>query len=116
MEFRFEDFFVHYFLNTTNASILKLHGEVIEYETDFFFFLCVLIQAMVGCLLLALIIVVNFAKWIDLTCSKRIKKLSDKTDNIKSKKIISKRNGDKTDRTPFPLTIQLNKVLKNSKF
>ena len=38
MELRFEDFFVHYFLNTTNASILKLHGEVIDYETDFFFF------------------------------------------------------------------------------
>ena len=116
MEFRFEDFFVHYFLNTSNALRIKLHDEIIEYGTDYFLFLCVLIQAMVACLLLAFIIVGHFAKWIDLTCSKRIKKLSDKTDNIKSKKIISKTNGDKTDRTPFPLTIQLNKVLKNSKF
>ena len=115
MELRFEDFFVHYFLNTTNASILKLHGEVIEYETDFFFFLCVLIQAMVGCLLLALIIVVNFAKWIDLTCSKKFKKPNDTIDDLKSKKRITKTNGDKTDRTPNHLSIQLNKVLKNSR-
>ena len=81
----------------------------------FFFFLCVLIQAMVGCLLLALIIVVNFAKWIDLTCSKKFKKPNDTIDDLKSKKRITKTNGYKTDRTPNHLSIQLNKVLKNSR-
>ncbi len=71
MEFLFEDFFVHYFLNTTNASSIKLHDEIIEYGTDYFLFVCVLIPTIVACLLLAFIIVGHLAEWIDLTCSKR---------------------------------------------